>query len=357
MSRNSIVISKEIVEDIAFSLKFDLIEENDLVYVINLSENINNGIIKIYNQPETIKFFRMKVEDYCKKNCDKLSNKIKDENQKEKFINLFRERKPEKPQLDNQYIPKKESENKNELPSNKSKTDNQNIPKKEPENKNEPPSNKSKTDSQNTPKTKTSSGKKDSFKTRRPNENKKPTFNNIQQSSQKKYLKTITLSSISFIIIISSILLLHFYNPLKSKIKLGDSLEQPDISNNKQKANIHLAQLQKEKKMTDGINTVNNKIPGEENDMTDEKDKTNHWIDKMKTKMKDGMNTVKIMSKHLINKVKNKIPGEENKMTDGKNKINHWKNKVKSKMTNGINTVKSMSKNLINKVKNKIKKD
>ena len=51
---NPIVISKEIVEDIAFSLKFDLIEENDLDYVIKLSENINNGNIKIYNQPETI---------------------------------------------------------------------------------------------------------------------------------------------------------------------------------------------------------------------------------------------------------------------------------------------------------------
>ena len=334
MSRNSSVISKEIVEDIAFSLKFDLIKESDLDYVIKLSENINNGDIKIYNQPETIKFFRIKVEDYCKKNCDKLSNKIKDESLKEKFINLFQAKKPEKPHLDNQHIPKKESEDKNELPSNKSKTD-----------------------SQNTPKTKTSSGKKDSFKTKRPNENKKPTFNNIQQSSQKKYLKTITLSSISFIIIISSILLFHFYNPLKSKIKQGDSLEHPDISTDKQKSNIHSAYIQNENKMNNGMNTVKNKIPGEENDMTDEKHKTNHWKDKLKTIMKDGINTMKTMTKNLINKVKHKIPGEENKLTDEKNKINHWKDKVETKMIDGINTMKTMSKHLINKVKDKIKKN
>ena len=67
MSRNSSVISKEIVEDIAFSLKFDLIKESDLDYVIKLSENINNGDIKIYNQPETIKFFRIKVEEFYMK--------------------------------------------------------------------------------------------------------------------------------------------------------------------------------------------------------------------------------------------------------------------------------------------------
>jgi hypothetical protein len=296
MSRDPIVISKEIVEDIAFSLKFDLIEENDLDYVIELSENINNGNIKIYNQPETIKFFRIKVEDYCKKNCDKLSNKIKDESLKEKFINLYQAKKPEKPQLDNQLIPKIESEDKNELP----RLDNQHITKIESKDKNELPSHKSKTDSQNTPKTKTPSGKKDSLtKTKRSNENKKPTLNNIQQSSQKKYLKTIALPSISFIIIISSILLLHFYNPLKSKIKQGDSLEHPDISINKQTSNIHSAHFQNENKMKNGINKVKNKIPGEENDMTDEKNKKNHWTDKMKTHIKDGINIVKTMSKNL----------------------------------------------------------
>ena len=163
-----------------------------------------------------------------------------------------------KSKIDNQHIPNIESEDKNELPSNKSKTDSQNISKIKSEDKNEIPSNKSKTDSQNTPKTKTSSSKKDSFKTKRPNENKKSTFNNIQQSSQKKYLKTIALTSISFIIIISSILLVHFYNPFKSQIKQEDSLEHPYFPTNKQKSN-------------------ENKIPGEENDMTNGKNKINHW--------------------------------------------------------------------------------
>lgn len=88
MSQKSNLLSREIIEDIAFSLKFDLIEERDLLYILNTCEKLKEK--KSYHNQETIKLFNKKVKEFCQKNCDKLSNRIiKDERMKEKFKKVF----------------------------------------------------------------------------------------------------------------------------------------------------------------------------------------------------------------------------------------------------------------------------